>query len=149
MLGALDRVRDESGKDAPVRLVFEPKSRNQDVAEFANLLLSHTSLESSSSINMVMIGLDGRPGQKNLADVLHEWGRFRLATVRRRTAHRLGQVNDRIHILEGRHIIRSTHHRSLSIDKTSLEAAGVTSTQRSRLGEIPDHRDGLLPEYML
>jgi topoisomerase IV subunit A len=53
----------------------------------------------------VMIGLDGRPGQKNLAEILHEWGRFRLATVRRRTAHRLGQVNDRIHILEGRHIV--------------------------------------------
>jgi topoisomerase-4 subunit A len=105
MLGALDRVRDESGKDATVRLVFEPKSRNQDVAEFANLLLSHTSLETSSSINLVMIGLDGRPGQKNLAEILHEWGRFRLATVRRRTAHRLGQVNDRIHILEGRHIV--------------------------------------------
>ncbi|WP_374246964.1 DNA topoisomerase IV subunit A [Zoogloea sp.] len=105
MLGALDRVRDESGKDAPVRLVFEPKSRNQDVAEFANLLLSHTSLETSASINLVMIGLDGRPAQKSLADILHEWGRFRIGTVRRRTAHRLGQVNDRIHILEGRHIV--------------------------------------------
>ena len=105
MLAALDRVRDESGKDAPVRLVFEPKSRNQDMAEFANLLLSHTSLETSASINLVMIGLDGRPGQKNLADILHEWGRFRIGTVRRRTAHRLGQVNDRIHILEGRHIV--------------------------------------------
>ncbi|MBS0354786.1 MAG: DNA topoisomerase IV subunit A [Proteobacteria bacterium] len=105
MLGALDRVRDESGKDAPVRLVFEPKSRNQDVAEFANLLLSHTSLETSASINLVMIGLDGRPGQKNLADILHEWGRFRVTTVRRRSVHRLGQVNDRIHILEGRHIV--------------------------------------------
>ncbi|MBS0348695.1 MAG: DNA topoisomerase IV subunit A [Proteobacteria bacterium] len=105
MLGALDRVRDESGKDAPVRLVFEPKSRNQDVAEFSNLLLSHTSLETSASINLVMIGLDGRPGQKNLADILHEWGRFRVTTVRRRSVHRLGQVNDRIHILEGRHIV--------------------------------------------
>ena len=105
MLAALDRVRDESGKDAPVRLVFEPKSRNQDIAEFANLLLSHTSLETSASINLVMIGLDGRPGQKNLADILHEWGRFRIGTVRRRTDHRLGQVNDRIHILEGRHIV--------------------------------------------
>ena len=105
MLAALDRVRDESGKDAPVRLVFEPKSRNQDVGEFANLLLAHTSLETSVSINLVMIGLDGRPAQKNLADILHEWGRFRVATVRRRSAHRLGQVNDRIHILEGRHIV--------------------------------------------
>jgi len=105
LLGALDRVRDESGKDAPVRLVFEPKSRNQDMAEFANLLLSHTSLETSASINLVMIGLDGRPAQKNLADILHEWGRFRVTTVRRRTVHRLGQVDERIHILEGRLIV--------------------------------------------
>ena len=105
VLAVLDVVRDESSKDAPVRLVFEPKSRNQDIAEFANLLLSHTSLETSASINLVMIGLDGRPGQKNLADILHEWGRFRIGTVRRRSVHRLGQVNDRIHILEGRHIV--------------------------------------------
>jgi topoisomerase-4 subunit A len=27
VLAVLDAVRDESGKDAPVRLVFEPKSR--------------------------------------------------------------------------------------------------------------------------
>ncbi|HNE16973.1 MAG TPA: DNA topoisomerase IV subunit A, partial [Rhodocyclaceae bacterium] len=105
ILSALDRVRDESGKDAPVRLVFEPKSRNQDVAEFANLLLAHTSLETSVALNLVMIGLDGRPAQKNLADILHEWGRFRTVTVRRRSVHRLGQVDDRIHILEGRHIV--------------------------------------------
>ena len=52
-----------------------------------------------------MIGPDGRPAQKSLADILHEGGRFRIGTVRRRTAHRLGQVNDRIHILEGRHIV--------------------------------------------
>src|SRR5574343_1977341 len=30
ILSVLDTVRDESGKDAPVRLVFEPKSKNQD-----------------------------------------------------------------------------------------------------------------------
>jgi len=30
MLAVLDAVRDESGKDAPVRLVFEPKSKNTD-----------------------------------------------------------------------------------------------------------------------
>jgi topoisomerase-4 subunit A len=46
--GALDTVRDESGREAPVRLVFEPKSKNQDQTEFMLMLLAHTSLEISA-----------------------------------------------------------------------------------------------------
>ncbi|QDQ29286.1 DNA topoisomerase IV subunit A [Chitinimonas arctica] len=102
LLSQLDTVRDESGKDVAVRLVFEPKSRTQSPEEFANMLLTHTSLEGSSSINMVAIGIDGRPQQKSLKQLLSEWIQYRFATVRRRTAYRLGQVDDRIHILEGR-----------------------------------------------
>lgn len=105
MLGLLDAVRDESGKDAPVRLVFEPKSKNIDQQEFANALLAHTSLESGAAINLVMIGTDGRPRQKGLAEILREWIAYRFATVTRRTRHRLGKVEDRIHILEGRQLV--------------------------------------------
>src|SRR3569833_4062782 len=43
ILGSLDTVRDESGRTAPVRLVFEPKSKNQDQNEFMTMLLAHTS----------------------------------------------------------------------------------------------------------
>src|SRR5471032_3132684 len=105
MLGLLDAVRDESGKDAPVRLVFEPKSSRIDQTEFVNSLLAHTSLESNASLNMVMVGGDGRPRQKGLSEILHEWIAFRFATVTRRTRHRLTKVDDRIHILEGRMIV--------------------------------------------
>ncbi|GAB3456760.1 DNA topoisomerase IV subunit A [Massilia terrae] len=105
ILSVLDTVRDESGREAPVRLVFEPKSKNQDQAEFMNMLLAHTSLETSSSINLVMIGGDGRPRQKGLTDILQEWIDYRFVTVRRRTEYRLGKVNDRIHILEGRETV--------------------------------------------
>ncbi|WP_426104185.1 DNA topoisomerase IV subunit A [Massilia sp. TSP1-1-2] len=105
ILGSLDTIRDESGRAAPVRLVFEPKSKNQDQTEFMQMLLAHTSLESSNSINLVMIGGDGRPRQKGLTDILQEWIDFRFVTVRRRTEHRLGKVNDRIHILEGREAV--------------------------------------------
>src|SRR5688500_348702 len=80
ILSALDTVRDESGKDAPVRLVFEPKSKNQDQTEFMNILLTHTSLETGSSINLVMIGRDGRPRQKGLSHILQEWIDFRFET---------------------------------------------------------------------
>jgi topoisomerase-4 subunit A len=105
ILSVLDTVRDEAGRDAPVRLVLEPKSKNQDQAEFMNMLLAHTSLETSSPINLVMIGGDGRPRQKGLVDILQEWIEYRFVTVRRRTEFRLGKVNDRIHILEGRETI--------------------------------------------
>jgi topoisomerase-4 subunit A len=105
ILGALDAVRDESGREAPVRLVFEPKSKNQDQTEFMLMLLAHTSLETSSPINLVMIGGDGRPRQKGLSEILQEWIDYRFVTVRRRTEFRLGKVNDRIHILEGRETV--------------------------------------------
>ncbi len=105
LLSVLDKVADESDKDSAVRLVFEPKSSRQSVDELMTILLAHTSLESSLQLNMVMISLDGRPRQKPLAEVLREWASFRLATVRRRCEHRLAQVNDRIHILDGRMIV--------------------------------------------
>lgn len=105
ILSVLDTVRDESGKDAPVRLVLEPKSKNQDQAEFMQMLLAHTSLESSASINLVMIGGDGRPRQKGLLDIISEWITFRFTTVTRRTQFRLKKVDDRIHILEGREAV--------------------------------------------
>jgi topoisomerase-4 subunit A len=111
ILNVLDGVRDESSRDAAVRLVFEPKSKNIDVNEFVNLLLAHTSLESNAPMNLVMIGTDGRPRQKGLKEIVAEWISFRVGTVTRRTQHRLDKVNSRMHILEGRLIIL------LNIDK--------------------------------
>ena len=105
VLSVLDAARDESNKDAPVRLVFEPKSRTIEQQELINTLLAHTSLESSASVNLTMVGADGRPTQKSLRQVLAEWIDFRLGTVQRRTQHRLTKVLDRIHVLEGRQTV--------------------------------------------
>ena len=111
VLSVLDAQRDESGKDAAVRLVFEPRTSKIDRDEFVNVLLAHTSLEASVPVNLVMIGRDGKPRQKTLQQILAEWIEFRVDTVRRRTQHRLAKVEDRIHILEGRQLVL------LSIDK--------------------------------
>ena len=105
VLSMLDTVRDESGREAPVRLVFEPKSKNQDQAEFMQTLLAHTSLESGTAINLVMIGGDGRPRQKSLLQIMSEWIAFRFTTITRRSSFRLQKVEDRIHILEGREAV--------------------------------------------
>ncbi|WP_459614643.1 DNA topoisomerase IV subunit A [Bordetella sp. 2513F-2] len=105
MLGLLDAVRDESGKDAAVRLVFEPKTSKVDRDEFVNTLLAQTSMESNVPVNLVCIGTDGRPRQKGLREILEEWLAFRTDTVVRRTRHRRDKVTDRIHVLEGRMVV--------------------------------------------
>jgi topoisomerase-4 subunit A len=105
ILSVLDTVRDESSKDAAVRIVIEPKSRTIDQQELINTLLAHTSLETSASINLTMVGADGKPTQKGLRQILTEWIGFRMDTVTRRTRHRLDKVLDRIHVLEGRQLV--------------------------------------------
>ncbi|QHE75657.1 DNA topoisomerase IV subunit A [Hydrogenophaga sp. PBL-H3] len=105
ILMVLDGVRDESSKDAPVRLLFEPKSSRIEQQELITALLAHTSLESSTPINLTMIGIDGRPTQKSLRQMLGEWIEFRQGTITRRSQHRLTKVLDRIHILEGRQLV--------------------------------------------
>ena len=105
LLAVLDAVRDESGREAAVRLVFEPKTRTVAQAELITQLLAHTSLETSAPINLTMVGLDGRPTQKTLRQMLTEWVEFRQLTVARRSQHRLDKVLARIHILEGRALV--------------------------------------------
>ncbi len=105
VLAVLDVVRDESSKDAPVRLVFEPKTSKIEQQELITALLAHTSLETSAPINLTMVGIDGKPVQKSLRQILSEWIAFRQTTITRRSQHRLGKVMDRIHILEGRQLV--------------------------------------------
>jgi topoisomerase-4 subunit A len=121
VLAVLDVVRDESSKDAPVRLVFEPKTRTIEQQELITTLLAHTSLETSSSINLTMVGIDGRPVPKSLREMLTEWIEFRSTTILRRSQHRLNKVLDRIHILEGRQLVLLNIDEVIAIIRQSDE----------------------------
>ena len=121
LLAVLDVVRDESGKEAAVRLVFEPKTSRIEQSELITTLLAHTSLESSSPINLTLIGLDGRPAQKSLRHMLTEWIDFRQSTIARRSQHRLTKVLDRIHILEGRALVLLNIDEVIAIIRQSDE----------------------------
>ena len=121
VLSVLDVVRDESNKDAAVRLVFEPKTSRIEQQELITALLAHTSLETSSPINLTMIGLDGRPTQKSLRQMLQEWIAFRQTTIERRSQHRLSKVLDRIHILEGRQTVLLNIDEVIAIIRQSDE----------------------------
>jgi topoisomerase-4 subunit A len=134
LLAVLDAVRDESSKEAAVRIVFEPKSRTVPQADLVNALLAHTGLESSAPINLTMVGADGRPTQKSLAQLLREWNRFRIATVERRSQHRLGKVADRIHILEGRQLVLLEIDAVIAIIRAADEPKAAL-IERFRLSE--------------
>jgi topoisomerase IV subunit A len=121
MLALLDVARDESNKDAHVRLVFEPKTSKIGQQELITALLAHTSLESSCSINLTAIGIDGVPKQKSLREMLSEWIEFRATTIERRSRHRLGKVLERIHILEGRQTVLLNIDEVIAIIRQSDE----------------------------
>ncbi|MCB8889631.1 DNA topoisomerase IV subunit A [Vreelandella malpeensis] len=94
-------LRDESTHEEPTRLVIEPRSNRVDVESLMAHLFATTDLEKNVRVNMNVIGLDGRPRVMPLPEMLGEWLTFRRTTVRRRLEHRLGKVEDRLHILEG------------------------------------------------
>jgi topoisomerase-4 subunit A len=121
VLSVLDTVRDESSKDSAVRLVFEPKTSRIEQSELITTLLAHTSLETSSPVNLTMVGLDGKPVQKSLRLMLSEWIEFRQATIERRSRHRLGKVLDRIEILEGRQLVLLNIDEVITIIRRSDE----------------------------
>ncbi len=100
-LPLVEDLRDESDHENPTRLVIVPRSNRVDAEQLMAHLFATTDLERSYRVNLNMIGLDGRPRVKNLKDILSEWLEYRFATVTRRLNHRLGKVNERLHLLEG------------------------------------------------
>ncbi|MDN5939128.1 MAG: DNA topoisomerase IV subunit A [Salinisphaera sp.] len=94
-------LRDESDHENPTRLVIEPRSNRVDCERLMAHLFATTQLEKGVRVNLNMIGLDGAPKVKNLREILVEWLSYRRATVRARLQHRLDQVVDRLHVLDG------------------------------------------------
>ena len=94
-------LRDESDHENPIRLVLTPRSNRVNAEEVMTHLFATTDLEKTYRVNLNMIGVDGRPQVKSLRSILSEWLDWRRQTVTRRLAHRLDQVMDRLHVLEG------------------------------------------------
>jgi len=100
-LPMVEDLRDESDHENPTRLVIVPRSSRIDPVELMSHLFATTDLERTYRVNLNMIGLDGRPRVYNLKELLKEWIKFRIETVRRRLTHRLERVTARLHILDG------------------------------------------------
>ncbi len=100
-LPLVEDLRDESDHENPTRLVIVPKSNRVDVDALMAHLFATTDLERTVRVNLNIIGLDGRPAVFGLKDLLEQWLKFRLETVKRRLKFRLDRVTRRLHILEG------------------------------------------------
>jgi len=100
-LPMVEDLRDESDHEDPTRLVIVPRSSRVDLEQLMNHLFATTDLERNYRVNLNIIGVNGKPQVLGLRDLLKEWLGFRMDTVTRRLNHRLDQVVDRLHILEG------------------------------------------------
>ena len=94
-------LADEGDHEDPVRLVITLKSNRVNAEDVINHLYASTDLQKTYRMNMNLISLKGGPKVFSLVELLKEWVTFRKDTVKRKLEHRLDQVNDRLHILEG------------------------------------------------
>ena len=100
-LPMVEDLRDESDHENPTRLVIVPRSNRVDLEQLMNHLFATTELERNYRVNLNVISNNGKPRVLDLRSILKQWLDFRLDTVTRRLEHRLDQVVDRMHILEG------------------------------------------------
>ncbi|MDT8439318.1 MAG: DNA topoisomerase IV subunit A, partial [Wenzhouxiangellaceae bacterium] len=136
-------LRDESDHEHPTRLLILPRSNRVDIEALMAHLFATTDLEKSYRVNLNVIGNDGRPGVRNLREMLTEWIAFRRATVTRRLEFRLDQVVDRLHVLEGFLIAYLNIDEVIAIIRAHdepkpvlMERFGLTGTQAEAILEL-------------
>ncbi len=98
-LPLLADVDDESAED--IRIVIEPKSRNVDAALLMEQLFKLTELEARIPLNMTVLSKGQIPQVLGLGQVLQEWLDHRKVVLRRRSEHRLKQIEHRLEVLAG------------------------------------------------
>ena len=136
-------LRDESDHEHPTRLVIVPRSNRVDLDQLMDHLFATTDLEKNARVNLNVIGNNGRPGVRNLKELLTEWLDYRRQTVTRRLEHRLDQVVDRLHILDGLLIAYLNIDEVIHIIRTEdepkpvlMERFGLTGTQAEAILEL-------------
>src|SRR5690625_402273 len=85
----------------PIRLVLFPLSNRVDCAAVVEDVYPSVTQDKTTRVSPNVIGLDGRTTVKSLHGPLTEWLQFSSDTTRRRLAHRLERVEQRLHLLEG------------------------------------------------
>src|SRR5210317_2615080 len=136
-------LADEGDHEEPVRLVITLKSNRVNAEDVMNHLFASTDLQKNYRANMNLISLKGSPRVFALRDLIAEWLKFRQQTVMRKLEHRLDQVHDRIHILEGLLIVYLDLDKVINIIRNSddpkkelMKAFKISEIQTNAILEI-------------
>lgn len=97
-LTGISAIRDESDRQG-LRIVIELK-RDAIASVVLSKLYAYTQLQSIFGVNNIAL-VHGRPRTLSLGLLLHEFIKFRLEVIVRRTRYELKKAEDRAHILEG------------------------------------------------
>ncbi|MGO0576826.1 DNA gyrase/topoisomerase IV subunit A [Ornithinimicrobium panacihumi] len=131
-LQGISDIIDLTDRKKGLQLVIEIKTGFNPEAVLEQLY-KLTPLEESFSINNVAL-VDGQPRTLGLKELLQVYVDFRTDVVRRRTQHRLGKKQERLHIVEGRLIA------ILDIDEVIqlIRSSDDTAMARTRLMQVFD-----------
>ncbi|MDX1682847.1 MAG: DNA gyrase subunit A, partial [Phycisphaeraceae bacterium] len=96
-------VRDLSTDDVCIELDLKKKANEEKVLAY---LFKNTSMQNNFNVNLTCLVPTenpevGRPQRCDLREVLQHFLKFRLEVVTRRLEHELGQLERRIHVLDG------------------------------------------------
>jgi len=124
-------IRDESGRQNPVRLVIELK-RDAVPDVVMNQLFHHTPLQTSFLINNIAL-VNRQPRTLNIKDLIALFVEHRKDVIRRRTEFLLARARRRAHVLEGLILALGDIDEIINLIRSSPDPA----TAKQRLMEKP------------
>ncbi|MGE3181365.1 MAG: DNA gyrase subunit A [Phycisphaerae bacterium] len=127
----IDEMRDESGREALVRLVITLK-RDANVNVIINQLYQYTPLQSNIHANNVVL-VNRVPKTLNLKQLIEHYIEHRVDVIRRRTSFLLRKARQRAHVLEGLILAIADIDEIIKIIRHSPDV----ETARQRLMEKP------------
>ena len=138
--------RDESTTD--VRMVLELKRGSEPQLLMAYLFKS-TPLQASVQVNLTALVPTknpeiGTPQKLSLRDCVRHFLDFRFAVVRRRLEHALGELNKRIHVLEGFARVYDALDEILAMIRKSDGKADAKAKLVERYGLDEDQAEAIL-----
>ena len=127
-------IRDESDKDAMVRIVIELK-RDANAKVVLNTLYKHTQIEATFGIiNLALV--NNQPKILSLKDLIEVFIEHRKEVIIRRTKYNLGKAEDRLHILEGLKLAIDNIDEVIQIIRSSYDDAKERLMERFGFSEI-------------
>ncbi|MBQ6992854.1 MAG: DNA gyrase subunit A [Clostridia bacterium] len=133
-LEGISAIRDESDREASVRIVIELK-RDVNAKIILNQLYKNTQLQDTFGIIMLAL-VDGEPRILTLRECLDHYIEHRKVVVLRRTQFELDKAEARAHILEGLKIALDNIDEVIRIIRESYDDAKERLMKRFGLSEI-------------